>query len=203
MPRGYGGAQTGLMSPWYGKAPWTGSLLDVQSSPLRRPGARAQRRTSSWWVTCCWPRTAVGTSGSISCVPPRSAALLPVLQDSATNIQAALSPDRTRIAFSSNRSGNFDLYVMDADGRTCGGLPPIGANEGEPSWTPDGRQIVYTATRGTATQIAIIPLQGGREAAADHQLRGGITLRPSHPMAGRSPLSRLGMATQEIYAMNR
>ena len=34
-----------------------------------------------------------------------------------SDIQASLSPDRTRIAFSSNRSGNFDIYMMDADGQ--------------------------------------------------------------------------------------
>ena len=88
-------------------------------------------------------------------------ALLPVLQDSASNIQAVLSPDRTRIAFSSNRSGSFDLYIMDADGRNLRRLTIDSANEGEPSWTPDGTNIVYTSTRGTTTQIAIIPVDGG------------------------------------------
>ena len=87
--------------------------------------------------------------------------LLPVLQDSASNVQAVLSPDRTRIAFSSNRSGSFDLYVMDADGSNLRRLTIDSANEGDPAWTPDGKQIVYTTTRGTATQIALIPAEGG------------------------------------------
>ena len=87
--------------------------------------------------------------------------LLPVLQDSASNVQAVLSPDRTRIAFSSNRTGSFDLYVMDADGSNLRRLTIDSANEGDPAWTPDGKQIVYTATRGTATQIAVIPVEGG------------------------------------------
>ena len=86
---------------------------------------------------------------------------LPVLQDSASNIQAVLSPDRTRIAFSSNRGGSFDLYIMDADGQNLRRLTTDSANEGEPAWTPDGAQIVYTSTRGTATQLAMIPSEGG------------------------------------------
>ncbi len=90
-----------------------------------------------------------------------SVALLPVLQDTSTNIQAVLSPDRTRIAFSSNRSGNFDLYVMDADGRNLQRLTTDPANEGDPVWTPDGAQIVYTSTRGTAIQIAVMLAEGG------------------------------------------
>ena len=43
--------------------------------------------------------------------------LLPVLIDGGANVQGVRSPDRTRIAFSSNRAGSYDLYVMDADGR--------------------------------------------------------------------------------------
>ena len=87
--------------------------------------------------------------------------MLPVLQDSASNVQAVLSPDRTKIAFSSNRSGSFDLYVMDSDGSSLRRLTIDSANEGDPAWTPDGKQIVYTTTRGTATQIALIPADGG------------------------------------------
>jgi Tol biopolymer transport system component len=50
---------------------------------------------------------------------------------------------------------------MDADGSNLRRLTIDSANEGDPAWTPDGKQIVYTATRGTATQIAVIPVEGG------------------------------------------
>ena len=89
------------------------------------------------------------------------ASLTPILEDSSSNIQAVLSPDRTRIAFSSNRSGSFDLYVMDADGHNLQRLTTDSAGEGEPVWTPDGNQVVYTSTRGTATQIAVMSSKGG------------------------------------------
>jgi uncharacterized protein YjdB len=72
--------------------------------------------------------------------------LQPVLADSYGNIQPALSPDRTRIAFSSNRGGSYDLYLMDADGRNPRRVTTDPGNEGEPAWTPDGTRIVYTAT---------------------------------------------------------
>jgi hypothetical protein len=72
--------------------------------------------------------------------------LQPVLADSFGNIQPALSPDRTRIAFSSNRGGSYDLYLMDADGRNARRLTTDPGNEGEPAWMPDGSRIVYTAT---------------------------------------------------------
>jgi uncharacterized protein YjdB len=87
--------------------------------------------------------------------------MLPVLVDSATNIQAAPAPERTRVAFSSNRSGSFDLYLMEPDGQRLRRLTSSSGGEGEPAWTPDGGHLVYTATTGTATQVWIVSADGG------------------------------------------
>ena len=53
------------------------------------------------------------------------------------------SPDGKSILFASNRTGNFDLYVMDADGRNLRQLTSDAADERQPCWTPDGN-IYYT-----------------------------------------------------------
>jgi uncharacterized protein YjdB len=91
---------------------------------------------------------------------PGPMVLSPILTDNASNLQAALSPDRIRVVFSSNRSGSFDLYLMDPDGRRLRRLTSGPGNEGEPAWTPDGNRIVYTATTGTSTHIAIMASDG-------------------------------------------
>ena len=127
--------------------------------------------------------------------------LLPLLQDSAANIQPALAPDRTRIAFSSNRSGNFDLYLMDADGRNLRRLTTDAGNEGDPAWTPEGTQIVYTFTRGTTIQIAMVPVDGG-EARLLTTTSGG-NHSPAVSPDGRSiAFVSVRDGNQEIYAMN-
>jgi uncharacterized protein YjdB len=88
--------------------------------------------------------------------------LYPLLVDSASNRQAVLSPDRTRVALSSDRGGSYDLYVMDADGRNLRRLTEDPGAEGEPAWTPDGARIVYTSTSRTGvSQIASIKTEGG------------------------------------------
>lgn len=69
----------------------------------------------------------------------------PVLADSFDNIQPALSPDRTRVVFSSNRGGSYDLYLMDVDGKNPRRLTTDPGNEWEPVWTHDGSRIIYTA----------------------------------------------------------
>jgi hypothetical protein len=79
--------------------------------------------------------------------------LQPVLADSFDNIQPAVSPDRTRIAYSSNRGGSYDLYLMDADGSNPRRLSTDPGSEGDPVWTADAR-IVYTAApKGGPPQI--------------------------------------------------
>ncbi len=89
--------------------------------------------------------------------------LLRVLVDTATNILAAWSPDRTRIAFSSNRAGTFDLYLMDADGRNVRALTQGAGVDGQPAWTPDGARIIFAATQGGAGEIHSIAADGSDE----------------------------------------
>jgi Tol biopolymer transport system component/uncharacterized protein YjdB len=87
--------------------------------------------------------------------------LRPVLADNFANIQPALSPDRTRIAFSSNRAGSYDLYLMDADGGNLQRLTTEPGREAEPVWTPDGTRLVYTVTRqGEQPQLYTLRPEG-------------------------------------------
>jgi Tol biopolymer transport system component len=64
------------------------------------------------------------------------------------NRSAALpdwSPDGSRIAFQSNRSGDFGIWVMNADGSGQTRLTGRGGfGDFYPSWSPDGRRIVYS-----------------------------------------------------------
>ncbi len=133
--------------------------------------------------------------------------LLPLPPDSTagqarrSDIQASLSPDRTRIAFSSNRSGNFDIYIMDADGQQVRRLTTDPRNEGDPVWSPDGSQIVYTTTRGSTTQIALMPADGGesRTLTTTPEANHSPTVSPD----GRSvAFVSFRDGNQEIYAMN-
>ncbi len=56
----------------------------------------------------------------------------------------AWSPDGSRIAFSSDRPGQYDIFVIDVSGENLANLtnsPEI--HEYAPSWSPDGTHILY------------------------------------------------------------
>ncbi|HTS35242.1 MAG TPA: winged helix-turn-helix domain-containing protein [Candidatus Solibacter sp.] len=72
------------------------------------------------------------------------------------------SPDGRQIAFMSNRSGPWQIWVSDADG---GNARQVSTTEsaGTPRWSPDGRSIVYDAPMHGGTYL-VTQLVDGSEA---------------------------------------
>jgi TolB protein len=63
--------------------------------------------------------------------------------DPAEDATPTLSPDGSRVAFSSNRAGSWDIYVMPASGGRAMQVTNDPAPELNPSWSPDGRRVVF------------------------------------------------------------
>ena len=60
----------------------------------------------------------------------------------ANDIEPDWSPDGKRIAFSSNRDGDYDIWIMDADGSNIVKAADSDRNESYPRWSPDGTLIL-------------------------------------------------------------
>src|SRR5687767_10544350 len=72
----------------------------------------------------------------------------------------AWSPDSRRLAFYSERGGDADIYVMDADGRAVRRLTSDKADEGYPSWSSDGRTITFDSDRAGNFEIFAMNADG-------------------------------------------
>jgi hypothetical protein len=56
---------------------------------------------------------------------------------------ARLAAAAGRIAFESDRGGNRDIYIMDADGENVTQLTNNLAADFQPDWSPDGTQFLW------------------------------------------------------------
>jgi Tol biopolymer transport system component/DNA-binding winged helix-turn-helix (wHTH) protein len=63
------------------------------------------------------------------------------------DIQPAFSPDGRRIAFASNADGNYEIYLMNADGSGLLRVTRDAGNDASPSWSPDGKRIIFSSDR--------------------------------------------------------
>lgn len=64
--------------------------------------------------------------------------------DPADDVMPSVSPDGSRIAFSSNRSGNWDIYVAPITGGQALRVTTDSADELHPTWSPDGQRIAFS-----------------------------------------------------------
>src|SRR5215213_355464 len=68
------------------------------------------------------------------------------------------SSDGTKIAFTSYRDGNEELYVMDANGDNQTNLTDNPAADSGPAWFPDGRRIAFTSWRDGNAELYVMTL---------------------------------------------
>jgi Tol biopolymer transport system component len=116
-------------------------------------------------------------------------------EETSNNHNADWSPDGTQIAYAGLRNNQYNLYIMDADGRN---LRLIESDDSNPkydvSWSPDGTQIAYQsrpvigeygisiltiATGETRLLITMKDIQGLACRPMAHRLHSPVRLRIS------------------------
>src|SRR6266566_525644 len=64
------------------------------------------------------------------------------------------------IAFQSDRSGNYEIYVMTRGGAPLVRLTNTTAANGQPSWSPDGAKLAFTSERDGNREIYVMNADG-------------------------------------------
>lgn len=89
----------------------------------------------------------------------------PLITSSLDDNNPQFSPDGTRIAFSSSRTGEaMEIWVAHADGSQVVQMTNgLGRHQGSPRWSPDGRWIAFDSQRENGHwNIYVIDAAGGR-----------------------------------------
>jgi TolB protein len=135
----------------------------------------------------------------------------------AGNYGAAWSPDGSKLAFNSTRSGNSDIWVMNADGSAPVNLTPnTPGGDIEPAWSPDGARLAFTSTRAftnpsgditRAFEVYTMNPDGSNVVrVTNNQIADGDAawspLGDRLAVARRDINSQTGVQNSEIYTMN-
>lgn len=78
----------------------------------------------------------------------------------ANTIGVSLAKINGKIAFTNNRDGNVEIYVMNSDGSAQTRLTNNVAFDGDPAWSPDGTKVVFTSTRDGNEEIYVMNANG-------------------------------------------
>ena len=108
------------------------------------------------------------------------------------------SPDGEKIIFSSGRSGDWEIYIMNSDGSNQINLTNSpGSNEGSAKWSPDGNQIAFTSDVTGKSEIYVMNSDGSnvRQITNGHL---GISISPDWSSDG----SKIVFLNQGIRIIN-
>jgi len=83
---------------------------------------------------------------------------------SSTRVDAnpRISPDGKRIAFGSDRTGSFEIWLADIDGSRTVQLTALGSYSGTPRWSPDSSQIAFDTRVNGNADICVVSADSGR-----------------------------------------
>jgi uncharacterized repeat protein (TIGR01451 family) len=114
------------------------------------------------------------------------------------------SPDGTKIAFNSTRDGNFEVYVINADGTGEMNLTNNPADDGSViAWSPDGTKIAFSTNRdgGSNYEVYVMNIDGSNLVNLTNNPAGDTTADWS-PDGTKLIFRTTRDGNAEIYVMN-
>lgn len=142
--------------------------------------------------------------GNLWKVPASGGTARPLTLHEGYDTAPVWSPDGTRIAFASDRYGNFDVFVMPAAGGEAVRLTFHSADDTPTSFTPDGRAVLFSSARLDAPANILFPTPAQPELYRV-SLEGGmpeqVLTTPAQHAAFDRAGARLAYSDQKGYEM--
>jgi Tol biopolymer transport system component len=128
----------------------------LRLSIARSTGAMAYVRR--WYDTNIW---SIGNSRHLSEGVPNNGAPRRLIASTRPDESPQYSPDGSRIAFASTRSGSPEIWTCQRDGSGCLPLTHAGVHSGTPRWSPDNRHIAIDSRTGSNSDIYVVAVESG------------------------------------------
>ena len=110
------------------------------------------------------------------------------------------SPDGSKIAYTTNRDGNSEIYIMNIDGSGQTRLTNNSGLDRYPLFSPDGSKIVFESNRDGNYEIYIMNLDGsGQTNLTNHP---ALDYSPDFSSDGSKIIFSTLRGNNEIYIMN-
>ncbi len=166
----------------------------TENRPIMRQGSAVLGQSPSWLpdqrilYSGCW-------MDSCGIIVTRDDGTFPrqvVAGTTETNPEA--SPDGRKVAFMSQRDGNWEVYSANIEGGNLRRLTRDPSNDGLPAWSPDGQYIAFVTDRDGPWAVWVMrpdgsqqrhlfnidgPLEGPVRDAASHEVHGWLEERIS------------------------
>lgn len=131
----------------------------IQDFPDLSPDGRYLAYTA--WLTVMPYRGAVRVVQQLWTLDLQRGLAGQLLLSNASDIHPRWSPDGKRIAFSSNRSGRYQIWLTDADGSNLHQVTHGDGDNRWPTWSPNGRRILFTQVKQGRSGLALVDLESG------------------------------------------
>lgn len=157
-------------------------------------------------------RTTLILASMVLCSRPAAGQRLlfpePAARVGLVDYEPSWSPDGSRLAFISNRTGAFKVYIgwIDSVGMTR--LTEGTAEDDSPAWSPDGSQIAFVSTRDGNPEIYRMNADGSAQVRLTND--PGVDIHPIWSGDGRSILWNSSRSSRnaedpetfEVFAMD-
>jgi Tol biopolymer transport system component len=128
-----------------------------------------------------------GGGSDLVLVPASGGKMVPFLATKASETSGQISPDGKWVAYASNESGDWEIYVTTFP-NAAGKWQVSRGGGSEPRWRGDGKEIFYIGAKGTLTAV---PVNSERTFSTG-------TSTPLFHFHGRAPISSTDLFTYDV-----